>query len=369
MMANVCPHRAARRGAGAARSSLCMGAETAETTLLETRSSFLDSLAGKSPHTTRSYATGLDRFFEFLHQRGGDPTTLTPAALPPDALERYYVWLVGRYGRTARGTQLTYLAGVRAFYRYLERRGLSPAGVPMERVRVGLREVMGRPPTYKTPRVDGRLPEIVLYADAVPLPGGGTAGAQRRRLELLRDRALLRTLYCTGMRRAEAAALNRADVQDGWAGQALITGKGEKERVIFFDQGTLETIRAYLQVRADGYAPLFLRHDTGRGTPGPAGARYRITTQTVWNVVKRYARGAGVQASPHAFRHDKASLLLNQGAKLSEVQDLLGHASPETTKRIYAHYETAHLREAFDRFSVPAEERARARPPAGRPAQ
>jgi integrase/recombinase XerD len=87
----------------------------------------------------------------------------------------------------------------------------------------------------------------------------------------------------------------------------------------------------------------------------------------VWNVVKRYARGTGVQASPHAFRHDKASLLLNQGAKLSEVQDLLGHASPETTKRIYAHYETAHLREAFDRFSVPAEERAQehARRPEG----
>ena len=58
----------------------------------------------------------------------------------------------------------------------------------------------------------------------------------------------------------------------------------------------------------------------------------------------------GVNASPHDFRHDKASVMLNQGAKLSEVQDILGHASPETTKKIYAHYETAHLREAFDRY-------------------
>ena len=79
----------------------------------------------------------------------------------------------------------------------------------------------------------------------------------------------------------------------------------------------------------------------------------------MWNVVKRYARGAGVQASPHAFRHDKASLLLNQGAKLSEVQDLLGHASPETTKKIYAHYETGHLRAAFDRYSATVAEAAR----------
>ncbi|HEX6489921.1 MAG TPA: tyrosine-type recombinase/integrase, partial [Gaiellaceae bacterium] len=75
-------------------------------------------------------------------------------------------------------------------------------------------------------------------------------------------------------------------------------------------------------------------------------------------------RAVGVDVSPHDFRHTKATTLLNAGAKLSEVQDLLGHASPETTKKIYAHYELSHLREAFDRFSIPAEvlaERARRR--------
>jgi integrase len=253
---------------------------------------------------------------------------------------------------------VTYLAGVRAFYRYLERRGLTPAGVTMERLRAGLREVMGRPPHYKTPRIDGRLPEIVTYADALPLPGGGGAAAQRRRLECLRDRALLRTLYCTAMRRAEIAALDRTDVQDGRADQALITGKGEKERVVFFDDVTLGAIRAYLSARNDRYLPLFIRHDTGRGRPGPAGTRYRLTTQTIWNIVKKYAGALGITASPHAFRHDKASLMLNRGAQLSEVQDILGHASPETTKRIYAHYETAHLREAFDRYSASVAELA-----------
>ncbi|MGH2370918.1 MAG: tyrosine-type recombinase/integrase, partial [Chloroflexota bacterium] len=219
--------------------------------------------------------------------------------------------------------------------------------------------VMGRPPSYKTPRVDGGLPEIVTYVDSIPLPGGASAAAQRRRLELLRDRAMIRTLYCTAMRRAEVVSLNRADVQDGRADQALVTGKGEKERVVFFDNATLAAIRAYLQTRNDTYAPLFIRHDTGRGQPGPSGTRYRITVQTVWNVVKRYARAVGVRASPHAFRHDKASVMLNQGAQLSEVQDILGHASPETTKKIYAHYETAHLRDAFDRYSVPPEARVR----------
>jgi site-specific recombinase XerD len=333
-----------------------LATRNSERSLEAARRDFEDSLAGKSPHTARSYATSLDRFFEYLAERGIAPH-LPTTDLPEDVLDRFYVWLVRRYGRAQRGTHVTYVAGVRAYFRFLERRGLTPPGVTLERLRAGLREVMGRPPSYKTPRVDDRIPEVVTYADSVPLPGGADPASRRRRLELLRDRALIRTLYCTAMRRAEVVSLNRMDVQDGWADHALATGKGEKERVVFFDEDTLAAIRAYLAARDDQYAPLFLRHDTGRGRPGPAGARYRLTVQTVWNVVRKYARAVGVQASPHAFRHDKASVLLNQGAKLSEVQDILGHASPETTKKIYAHYETAHLRDAFDRYSLPPEAR------------
>jgi site-specific recombinase XerD len=330
-------------------------------TLAVLRPAFELSLAGKSPRTAQGYGTGLDRFFEFLAGIEMDPAQTTPQDLPADTLERFYVYLVKRYGRTSRATHATYLAGVRAFYRFLERRGLQPEGVTMERIRAGLHEVMGRAPSYKTPRIDQRLPEVVTYVEAVPLPSGEGAAVQRRRLELLRDRALIRTLYCTAMRRAELASLNRADVQDGHADQALVTGKGEKERVVFFDGDTLAAIRAYLAARNDHYVPLFIRHGTGRGKPGPAGARYRLSVKSVWDVVKRYSRAVGVDASPHDFRHDKASVMLNQGAKLSEVQDILGHASPETTKKIYAHYETAHLRDAFDRYSVPPEERVRRR--------
>jgi integrase len=326
--------------------------------LTTARQGFADSLVGKSPRTAEGYGTGVDRFFEYLATERDLPATAPTTALPQDALERFYVWLVRRYGRTARATHMTYLAGTRAFYRYLERHGLTPEGVTMERIKANLHEVMGRPPSYKTPRIDQGLPAIVTYVESLPLPGGGGA-LQRKRLELLRDRALIRTLYCTAMRRAEAASLNRTDVQDGRADQALITGKGEKERVVFFDEDTLRSIRAYLAARDDRYLPLFIRHDTGRGRPGPMGMNYRVTTQTIWNVVKKYAKAVGVNASPHAFRHDKASVMLNQGAKLSEVQDILGHASPETTKKIYAHYETAHLREAFDRYSLPPEARVK----------
>ena len=101
---------------------------------------------------------------------------------------------------------------------------------------------------------------------------------------------------------------------------------------MFFDDETLQAISAYLRARADTYQPLFLRHDVARGKPSPSGQSYRLSTQSVWKTVHRYGNACGISISPHDFRHTKASTMLNRGAKLSEVQDILGHASPETTK-------------------------------------
>jgi integrase len=216
---------------------------------------------------------------------------------------------------------------------------------------------MGRG-SYKAPRIDPALPRLVLAAEEIPLPPSAPANATKR-LELLRDRALLRTLFRTGMRRAEVASLNRSDIADGRNDQAIVTGKGDQERTVFFDVPTLTALRAYLAERADGYEPLFLRHDRGRGKPKNRGQNFRITTQTVFDTVKRYARQVGIDVSPHDFRHEKATVMLNNGASLSEIQDLLGHASPETTKRIYAHYEVSRLRQAFDRYSSSPEELGR----------
>ncbi|HLH21777.1 MAG TPA: tyrosine-type recombinase/integrase [Chloroflexota bacterium] len=325
--------------------------------LADALAAFAASLRGKSPHTAHTYATALDRFTEYLAERGVTEGTPT-AALPADALESYYAWLVRRYGRTARATHSTYLAGARAFLRFLERRRWGSRAATYEQLREGLRAVVGRA-SYRTPRVDQGLPLVVTYALELPLPAP-TGHNDARRLELLRDRALLLTLYGTGLRRAEVAALNRADVDDGWADRALVVGKGSKERVVFFDPDSLAAIRTYLAARADRYVPLFLRHDKGRGKARAGGENYRLSTQSIYNVVRHYADAAGVRASPHAFRHQKASVLLNAGAQLAEVQDLLGHASPDTTKRIYAHYETSHLKDAFDRYSVPAADLARA---------
>jgi len=314
---------------------------------------FLATLAGKSPKTVATYRVSLERFASFLLEAGTPPEALA-ADLPREILERFHAWLVDRYGRDRRATIATYIAGARAFFRHLARRRLLPPDTSFEQIKAGLQEVMGKG-SYKTPRIDRRLPLVILYVNNIPLPAQEPRNRSRR-LEILRDRAILHTLFATGMRREEVSRLNRRDVDDGYAPQALITGKGDKERIVFFTEEALAAIREYLQERADRFVPLFIRHDSRRGKPTTGGENFRLQPRAIWQIVKRYAALAGVNVTTHDFRHAKASTMLNRGAKLSEVQDILGHASPETTKKIYAHYEVSHLRTAFDRFSASAEE-------------
>ena len=314
---------------------------------------FLLAMAGKSPKTVATYKESLKRFTEFLWE-SAVPTEALAADLPPEVLERFHGWLVDGYGRDRRATIATYVAGARAFFRYLARHRLLSPNVSFEQIRSGLQEVMGKG-SYKTPRVDRRLPLLILYVNNIPLPPPTPANREKR-LEILRNRAILHTLFATGMRREEVSRLNRQDLDDGYSPQALITGKGDKERIVFFTEEALAAIRQYLQERADRYAPLFIRHDTRRGNAVQGGQNYRLHPRTIWHIVKQHAALAGVDVTTHDFRHAKASVMLNRGAKLSEVQDILGHASPETTKKIYAHYEVSHLRTAFDRFSATAEE-------------
>lgn len=326
----------------------------------EAIASFKDTLSGKSPRTLQTYSVGLGQLCEYvINVLKLKPEEVIVSDLPESLLEDFYNWLVLERGREARMTISTYIAAARAFCRYLDRRRWLPADTSFERMAGDLRAVMGRAPSYRTPRIDSRLSLIVLTAEKTELPPESEEHMKRqKRLELLRDRAVLHTLFSTGLRREEASRLNRADIADGNKRQALITGKGDKERVVFFGPEALAAIRAYIAARQDNYQPLFIRHDKGRGKANRGGNNYRLGPHSIWHIVKDWAKVAGIEASTHDFRHAKASTLLNRGAQLSEVQDLLGHASPETTKKIYAHYTTSHLREAFERFSVSPSEAA-----------
>ncbi len=307
---------------------------------------------GRAERTLLSYETGLRRFGEFLGEAGVHPFEDTAERLPTDVLEAFTAYMSVRRPQLSRASVDLYVAAVLAYFRFGIRRGLVPPRFVYENMRDNVRDGQGRRGNYRVPRIDRRLPLVVVSAEQLPLPDARAIGHRNQRLTLLRDRAILRTLFCSGMRRAEVVSLNRADIDDGWLDQAPIVGKGNKERVVFFDEDTLAAVRAYLVERADELEPLFLRHDNRRRAPGVHGENWRLSPQGLWAIVKHYAALSGVSATTHHFRHAKARTLLNRGANLSEVQDLLGHASPNTTKLIYARYETSTLRRAFTEYSA-----------------
>ncbi|MYA18529.1 MAG: tyrosine-type recombinase/integrase [Gammaproteobacteria bacterium] len=307
---------------------------------------FLDAIRAKSPATRSTYATGLNAFRRYLEDVGIDSELDDVGQLPRRCLQEFYLHLVDRHGRNRLATVDTYLSGLSVFLRHLASEELIPH-ISLERSQAQLRRVKVER-TYRTPQVNPSLAIIVETANR-------TRPGQQPEIRILRDRAILNTLYATGMRRTEVASLNRIDIEAGHRDEAIITGKGNRQRVVFFDQDALGHIAAYLEKRDDNYAPLFIKHFV-TGKPGHRGENLRLSPQSIWLTVKRYASVAGVNASTHDFRHLKATTLLERGADLSQVQDLLGHTSPEITKKIYAHYSIEHLRSAFDRFSQPLSE-------------
>lgn len=317
-------------------------------TLADLEVQFLASLRFKSPMTVKTYGEGLHQWAAFLAAAGVNPFESTAEVLPDDVLEYFLGWLAD--AGYSRATTDTYLSATKALWRFATARRLVPPRFTYDAMRGGVQLLMGRR-HYRSPRIDPRLPLVVIHADELPLPDwSDRQGASR--LEVLRDRALLHVLFYSGARRSEVAGLNRSDVQDGYAAETLITGKGGRERHLYFGDDAQQAIRAYLDARSDDLVPLFLRHDNRRGRPGPGGERWRLSQQSVWGVVKRHAAAVGVQASTHHLRHFKASTLLNRGASLSEVQDVLGHADPSTTKRVYAHYTPEVLRRTVERYSA-----------------
>lgn len=378
---------------------------------------FLATLKGQSQETAKTYRVGCRRFMWFVYTTTEQaPDRLAVADLSPLVLEDFYLWLVASYGRKARATCNSYMAAARNLFDFLARRRITPGGCQYQEMVAGLSRLQGRA-SYKTPRVKGQqvaqvarlaLQQLVPDQAEAETAGSGQAEPEtpqepagavseklvktrlprsqaeknRRGLEELRDRAIILTLYCTGMRRQELASLDRADLEsllgdyhqkqrmakpaaqevktassESDVYELIITGKGQKERLVYFDRLALEAVEEYLTRRGkDGFRPLFLQHHRGRDSikVAPGGENYRVSLVTVWQVVAHYAARLGLDLKPHDFRHNLATTLLNAGAQLSEVQDILGHASPTTTKQIYAHYDKSHLREAFSKYRTSA---------------
>jgi integrase/recombinase XerC len=281
---------------------------------------FLRAEQRASPETLRSYASDLRQLHQFLLSRRLLPSPVDPESLSSDAVRAYLQWLDQEGGKPA--SLARKLAAIRSFYRYLMRRRL-----------VSRNPVDG----MRTPKQPKLLPRVLTKDDADALmnfPAGQTVGA-------LRDRALLETLYSTGARVAELVALDIDDVRES-EGLVRLQGKGSKERIVPIGEVALDAIRRYRQ----SLPPRFIRVSQGVFCNRRGG---RLTSRSVARIVTKYSsRLAGGAVSPHALRHSFATHLLDEGADLRSIQEMLGHASLSTTQR-YTHVATDQLLAVYDR--------------------
>ena len=264
---------------------------------------------GDSPHTVRALRGDLDELCGFLARQG-----MTPETCSSEQLRRWQARLAAR--RLATATVARRLSSARALFGDLARRG--------ERADDPSLVLVG-------PRRRRRLPDPVTAADCSLLLDGDWNDDLRS----LRDRALLELLYGCGLRAAEVCAL-QLSAYDPVAGRLRVIGKGDRERVVPVGEPARAALAEWLRSGrphvAGASGALLL---SVRGRP--------LSPSDVRRTLERRARMAGVSArSPHALRHAYATHLLEGGAGLREIQELLGHASAATTQ-IYAHVAVPHL--------------------------
>ena len=320
-------------------------------TLDQAQEQFLATL--HAPSTAETYRWALKAFQRFVqghvqtHDSGTDSAGTFPCPtdqLQDDALEEFYYWLSEQY--QSQQTTRTYLSAVRRFLSWLDARELLANGFQLSKAQNRLKAAQGnrnRIP-YKHKRVDPELPALVSYYDKLPLPVGKGHRARIDRLNVLRARAIVHTLYASGGRVSEVASLTREMVLDGRLDEVHLIGKGGQPRVILLTPEAMQAIQAYVAERSDGFDGLFISHGRGYGKSLGRG--------TIWTVVKRAAAILGLHhsTSPHSFRHFRATQLLNEGMPLESVQAYLGHQDISTTRKVYAHTKTAVLRDQLGTF-------------------
>jgi len=165
-----------------------------------------------------------------------------------------------------------------------------------------------------------------------------------------RDAAILQMFFSTGLRLAELRSLNRKDL-NFTTREISVRGKRSKLRVVFLSDRAVESLKEYLEIRLDHLDPLFIRNLQAATNVMPPGENFRLSRISIYQIVKKYARQAGIMSnpSPHTLRHSFATDLLQNGADLRSVQELLGHKDLSTTQ-IYTHVTNPQLKEVHRKF-------------------
>lgn len=269
-----------------------------------------------SAHTLRAYREDLRLHLEFLEERG----CTNPRDVTPLILRRFVVGLRSSSMNYKNTSLARKVATLRSFYKFLCKEHViehNPAHI------------------LRSPKKEGKLPRFLTVREMEALLNAVKANDLQGR----RDRAILETLYSTGVRVSELVGLNVADV-DTLSELLKVRGKGKKERIVPIGSLALEAVKVYVASRGtNGDTALFLNKN-----------KRRLSVRSISRIMDKYMKLADIRQnpSPHIMRHSFATHLLDRGADLRAVQELLGHANLSTTQ-IYTHVTTERLRKVYNR--------------------
>ena len=291
---------------------------------------------GLSPISTRNYHNFLKVFVSWL--KINDLTGIKPHELTSDHIWDYRLYLSRKKNKGSyikKTTQSYYLRALRILLNYFTDKDIT--SLPAEKI--------------KLPKLTDKDKKIKFLnfeqvKKLLDMPDNGTIG--------LRDQAILETLFSTGMRVSELTSLNvnlfdKKNLLNGtfYDLELSIVGKGGSVRSVYFSNRSLKALAKYLKTRNDLFSPLFINYRRN----GDIKDEHRLTPRSIDNLVRKYTVMAGlpVDATPHTLRHSYATDLLDQGADLRSVQELLGHKNIATTQ-IYTHVTNKKLRDVHRRY-------------------
>jgi integrase/recombinase XerC len=295
--------------------------------LLEAFERYMSVEKNLSPHTQRNYSRDLRHFGEFLKQQhpGLGVKTIESAVI------RAYLGTL--YKKNKKSSIARKLASLRTFFKFLLRRGIldsNPAAA------------------VATPRLEKHMPGFLSIDEMFALlkmpDETSLAGA--------RDKAIMETLYSSGLRVSELVGMNEEALDDN-LGIIRVMGKGKKERIVPIGSKALDAVRRYREAKGSASTacpgrPLFQNLRGGR-----------LTDRSVARIINRYIERCAIarSISPHSLRHTFATHMLDAGADLRAIQELLGHASLSTTQK-YTHVSVSRLMETYDKAHPKSREKA-----------
>lgn len=275
---------------------------------------------GLAHNTLESYERDLIQYLEYIDTQGVRSLTETGKFHIVQYLQE-----LKRLGR-APATLSRNIVSIRAFYQFLVKDGLI---------------VQDPSAQMETPKLEKRLPKVLSVEEVGRLLDAQETTASSG----MRDKAMLELLYATGIRVSELISLNVEHVNIGM-GFIHCTGKGSKERIIPLGRIAAVWLGRYI----DSVRPQLLRQEKQEEALFINHLGTRLTRQGFWKIIKRYAREAGIdkEITPHTLRHSFATHLLENGADLRAVQEMLGHADISTTQ-VYTHVTKSRMKEIYDR--------------------